>query len=205
MAILTDAEMKQVATAVQAAESNTAGELVVLVTARSGDYALPRAALAACLTVALALEGAALFADSPVWWFLLGQLPVGVGLYWLLGAGKLLRWVVPAKLLAATVERNAMQAFLDAGVTETRDRSGILIYLSEAEHRAVILGDTGIHQRVAAGQWQQYVDVLVKAIASKQAAQGLLEIIEQIGAVLASTFPPRLDDENELPDDVRVV
>jgi putative membrane protein len=127
---------------------------------------------------------------------------VFVGLYWLSGLAWFTRTLVPEELCRQKVSARAKQLFLEHGVTETRDRSGVLVYLSEAEHRIEILADRGVHERVGKDGWQRTVDGVVQAIRAGQAGQGVLAAIETIGAALAEHFPPRPDDVNELSDAV---
>jgi putative membrane protein len=100
------------------------------------------------------------------------------------------------------VAARARQLFVEHGITETRDRSGVLVYLSEAEHRIEILADRGVHQRVGAEGWQRMVDGVVKAIQQGEAGKGVLAAVDAIGAVLVEHFPRRTDDVNELSDAV---
>jgi putative membrane protein len=205
MGLLSDDEKNQIAQAVAHAEQNTAGELVVVLTARSDTYAAWRAGLAGSLSVALMLEAYYVLHGWPAWVFFIAQLPLALLLYVAFGSGALLRLVVPKKALARLVEQRALAAFLEAGVTETRDRSGVLIFLSQAERRAVILADRGIHERVASDEWQKDIDDLIAAIRAGRPARGLLNAVERIGGILAESFPPREGDENELPNAVREV
>ncbi|MCH2109570.1 MAG: hypothetical protein MK135_09580, partial [Polyangiaceae bacterium] len=93
----------------------------------------------------------------------------------------------------------------ELGVTETRDRSGILLFLSELEGRVVLLADKGIHDRVEEDEWSQDVDRLVDAIKKGKPGAGTIECVQRLGSLLASSFPPREDDENELADGVRQI
>src|SRR5690606_22434391 len=187
-------EKKKVEEAVTQAEAGTAGELVVVLSGRSSDYAALRASIAGSLSVAVALEAFYLFADVPPWVFFLGQLPLSILLYQLTGWGAVLRLIVPKQVRTQAVEERALGAFLQAGVTETKDRSGVLIFISEAEHRAVILADRGINELVAPDEWQKDVDSLVASIRGGHPAQGLLGAIERIGGILKEAFPA--DDKN---------
>ena len=54
-----------------------------------------------------------------------------------------MRLIVPSRYQQDCVSAKTKQAFIELGVTETRDRSGVLILLSEAEHRVEILADRG--------------------------------------------------------------
>lgn len=205
MALLTENEKKKVAEAVTRAESGTTGELVVVVSSRSADYGVLRASMAASLSVAAALEAFYLFADLPPWVFFLGQLPLALLLYPVLGWSVVLRLIVPKRVRIQAVEERALSAFLQAGVTETKGRSGVLIFISEAEHRAVILADRGINELVAPDEWQKDVDTLVHSIRSGQPAEGLIGVVERIGGILRGTFPADETNVNELPNAVRDV
>jgi len=204
MGLLSAEEKQRIEQAVAAAERRTAGELVVVVAESSHDYAVFRAGLAASLTVVLALEAAHVF-DLATWLLLLAQLPAGALLYALLGHSAWVRWVVPKAVREEAVHQRALSAFVESGVGNTRDRSGVLVFLSEAEHRAVILADRGVNARVAPDEWQADIEILVGAIRKRESAQGLLTVVERIGAILAESFPARPDDENELDNAVREI
>ena len=205
MGLLSAVEKQRIEQAVAAAERRTAGELVVVVAESSHDYALFRAGLAASLTVALALEAAHVFDELATWLLLLAQLPIAALLYALLGHSAWVRWVVPKAVREEAVHQRALSAFVESGVANTRDRSGVLVFLSEAEHRAVILADRGINARVTPDEWQADIEILVRALRDREPAQGLLSVVERIGGILAESFPPRPDDENELANSVREV
>ncbi len=78
----------------------------------------------------------------------------------------------------------AESAFLTEEVFATRERTGILIFLALFEHRAVILGDAGIHRKVEEGTWQHLVDDLVAGIRHGRTVEALLETIERCGHIL---------------------
>lgn len=204
MGLLSTDEKQSIEQAVAAAEQRTAGELVVVVAQRSADYAVFRAGLSAALTVALAIEAARLF-DAPVWLLFLAQLPTAALLYVLVGYTGWLRWFVPKAVREDAVLQRAFSAFVQSGVGNTRERSGVLVFLSEAERKAIILADRGINARVAAGEWQTDIDTLIQALQKGEAARGLLAVVERIGGILAESFPPQPDDDNELPNAVREV
>ena len=96
-----------------------------------------------------------------------------------------------------------MSMILAHGVYATRDRTGVLIFLSALEHRVVILGDRGIHQRVQDPGWSELVALLVAAIKQGKSADGVCEVITRLGELLARDAPIREDDTNELANEVR--
>jgi len=77
-----------------------------------------------------------------------------------------------------------------------------LIMVSELEHQVVILGDSGLHERVGDTGWSSQVSLLVTRIREGQTEQGILETLAYFEPIVAELAPPRADDVNELPDTV---
>jgi putative membrane protein len=200
--ILTDEERKRLLTLVAEAERGTAGELVTVVARQSAAYGGYRLGWATTLALLVAVVVHLVAPSVPADWLLGAQGPVALCLWWLFGRPILLRWITPRAVRRRAVSDRVKQLFLELGVTETRDRSGVLVYLSELERRVEILADRGIHEHVGDQAWQAMVDELVGAIQGGRAAEGLATIVERIGRELAAKFPPRADDTNELPDEV---
>jgi putative membrane protein len=200
--ILSDEERARLAKLVGEAERGTAGELVTVVARQSADYGAYRLGWAAMLALVTAVVLHVFARHVPMNWLLGAEGPLGVLLWWILGRPALLRLVTPRAVQRRAVNDRVKQLFLELGVTETRDRSGVLVFLSELERRVEILADRGIHEHVGAEAWQVMVHELVGAIQGGRAAEGLATIIGRIGRELAEKFPPRPDDTNELPDDV---
>jgi putative membrane protein len=198
--LLNAADTALVAEHVARAERGTAGEIVVVLVERSAGYERQRVAVSFTATLLGALG---LYTFVP-WlhelWVLCAEAPLMLLAWWLTGASAVTRRLVPARLQREAVLARAEQAFIEQGVTETRDRSGVLLFLSETEHRLELLADRGIHERVGSEVWQALVDDVVGAIRKGQAASGLTRAIDAIGARLAEHFPPSADDVNELPD-----
>jgi putative membrane protein len=202
MSLLSKSDAERVSNAVAEVEKSTAGELVVAMIGRSDDYAFHRAVLCTLLAIAGGwllysrfplLAPAYVFSAQGVAWLLL----------WLASAWTpLVRLIVPKRYQQESVAARARQAFIEHGVTETRDRSGVLILVSEAERRVQILADRGIHARVTDAGWSQHVETIVGAVRRGETANGLCTAIRAIGEELADAFPPREDDENELSDEV---
>ena len=100
------------------------------------------------------------------------------------------------------VHGRAEQAFLEHGLHQTRQGTGVLVFASLREHRAVIIGDRGIHERMGDGEWQRAVDALVSGMRRGEPGPGFEAAIDLVGARLAEHFPRREGDPagNELPD-----
>jgi putative membrane protein len=185
--------------AVAGAERATSGEIVPMVVERSDSYADLRFAAAAL--VALALGGVASeLAPALSLWIVPTQICVFGALSWLFGRRLLLRALLPNALAEARVHRAASLAFHDTGLVETRDRTGILLYVSLLERRVQVVADRGIHARVADGTWDGVVEGVLAGIRAGRADAGLVDGIRLCGEILTANFPRRADDRNELPD-----
>jgi len=201
-ALLDERAFAAIEAAVHSAEHATSGEIVPMVVERSDAYAEVRFGSAAL--VAFAAGGLALFSAPALWpWLVPTQISVFLAGTWLMGNRALLRLLVPERVQAERVARSASLAFHEAGLVETRDRTGILIYVSLLEHRVVVLADRGIHARVEPGIWNNVVTRVIDGIKAKRAEEGLTDGIRICGEILAGRFPPRPDDTNELPDTPR--
>ncbi len=197
--LLAPEAMAAIEAAVRGAERTTSGEIVPMVVERSDSYADVR--IGAAAIVSLALGGVLLVvAPGHSLWFVPAQLCMFAALCWVFGWRSLLSLVAPNPLFAERVHRAASLAFQEAGLVETRDRTGILIYVSLLEHRVQVVADRGIHERVPDGAWDTVVERVVTGIREKRADEGLIEGIRLCGAILAGNFPPRADDSDELPN-----
>jgi putative membrane protein len=110
---------------------------------------------------------------------------------------------LPAIYARHAAERRARGEFFERGLFATRDRTGVLILLSQRERQVVILGDAGIHARVQTSGWQAHVDHITAQIRRGRAADGVCEVIARLAASLESGVPRQADDTNELPNQVR--
>ena len=78
---------------------------------------------------------------------------------------------------------HAKEIFEKIGMTHTKERNGVLIFIGLASQRFAILGDDGINQQVPEGFWD-----------------GIVHAVLEIGEQLQTYFPHQRDDVNELPD-----
>jgi putative membrane protein len=112
--------------------------------------------------------------------------------------------LVPRAVLRARAHRAALEQFVMRRVTHTRNRCGVLIYVSLAERYARIIADEGIAQKVTAAEWQNAVDELTRNMRAGQTVAALSAAIGRCGAVLAAHAPPD-GSPNTLPDRLYVV
>ena len=197
-------EQDSISKAISRAESNTSGEIVVVVAEASGRYygiALMWAALAA-LTVPLPLI---FFTNWPVEFIYLTQLAV-FALGVVIAQWRAVRLaVVPGGIKRTHAHQRAVEQFLAQNLHTTAGRTGVLIYLSFAERYAEIIADKAIDEQVPPETWEQMVDSLTQHLASGERMKGLFTAIEECGSILGEHFPPGSIDRNELPNHLIVL
>ena len=203
MTVLTQHDQEKISATIAEIEAKTAGELVVAVVSQSDDYTEQRYTLALALTLAMALTTTfALPGWAPLYLIIL-QVPMFIALLQITKIPAITR-LLSRKLSTPRVRERAMRMFIERGIHKTRDQSGLLLMLSELEHQVVILGDSGIHEKVGDPGWEGYVERVVQGLRSGKAADSVVSVLTDLGNLLAEHFPPRDDDSNELPNQVVV-
>jgi putative membrane protein len=207
-------EESRIQEAVQRAESRTAGEIVPVLVPRSSDYEVVTwrgAAGGSLLVLTVVLLVLQFYSGWGLGWL---YTPWGVVLSTLGGGtvGALLatyvawtqRLLAGSDLLDETVHRRALQSFVEEEVFDTRDRTGILLFVSLREHRIEVLGDSGINRQVDPDDWAEVVARIRRGIRNGNLTDGLVEAIEMCGRLLERRgVSIRPDDENELENRVR--
>lgn len=108
-----------------------------------------------------------------------------------------------APLFWGSIEKAADKAFTRMGMTNTKNRNGVLFFVVPARRKFVVLGDQGIHERVGQDFWHNVAAAVSEKFREGDFTGGLVSGIETVGEQLAAHFPyDALTDKNELPDDV---
>ncbi|WP_010544126.1 TPM domain-containing protein, partial [Sphingomonas elodea] len=108
--------------------------------------------------------------------------------------------LAPGSMKTRRVHARALTLFRTAAEKRTTGSTGVLLYLSLAEHRAEILADSAIHSRVTPEVWGAAMAALLAEVKQDRVGEGMAAAVAQIGVVLAEHFPRAEDDVNELPD-----
>lgn len=205
MATLSEADHERISDAIRKAEAETTGEIVCVLARSSDDYFFPAAffltlgAMAASLLVGLWIDQT--WHTLQFWQFVATEI-VAVGSLMLL----IWQWpglrihLVPRRLRYLRAHRAAVAQFLATNIHATQGRTGVLIFVSLAEHYAEVVADAGINSRVPQERWNAVVGHLVSHAAKGEIAEGFEHAIAEAGALLAAEFPRGRDDPNELED-----
>ncbi len=210
--LFAEADLEAIRTATAQAERDTSGEVVTYVVARSDSYAAScwQAATLGALALSLAASfwhGWGGYWGGAAW--LWGTLPTALGAATGFFA---VRFIPPLRRLMTapeTIDRRvgqrAAEAFLEEEVFRTRDRTGILLFLSLFERRVLVLADEGINAQVAPEEWQGLCDQLAAGVRAGSPGAALVAAIDQCGELLRQRgVDARADDQNELRDELRL-
>lgn len=200
MIFLSDNEKQKIAAAIATAERNTRGELVTVITASSDAYRYIPFLWAALLS--LLVPGILSLLNNPLTW----NIAYLVQICTFLGAAAVFNWtplkmrLIPAAVKRLRAHRLAQEQFFMQELHTTRERTGVLLFVSVAEHYVEIIADQGINDVVSANAWQAIITEFVQRVRNKQVADGFLTAIAACGELLASHFPAKDDSNNELPN-----
>ena len=195
---------QRVAEAVRQAEAGTSAELVCVLAHSSSGYEffpLVWAALAALATPWILIETTLLSVER----IALAQLGVFVLVLLLLSIPPLRMRLVPRSLQRQRAHRAAAEQFLLRGLSHTKNRTGVLIFVSRAERYARVIADEGVASRVDPKRWQEAIDILLDDARRGRVADGFVAAVAHCGRVLAEHFPPGPDPVNELSDSLTVL
>ena len=203
VAVLTAQDASDIHEAIAAAEKRTVGEIVPVIVERSdrhpGAYWL--AALFAVLLFS-ALLAAWLPWEVPFLLLACQALfgPAGYGLAVLLPGYR--RAFISEARATEMAEEQAFQEFYRHGLHRTQAQTGVLLFISLLEHRAIVIADEGIDAKVEPDRWTRTNDAILDGIRAGSLRNGVVAGIESAAEVLEEFFPWEEGDRNEISDRV---
>lgn len=102
------------------------------------------------------------------------------------------------------IRKYAEKTFERLGMVRTALRNGVLLFIASEDQRFVILGDSGINEKVPAGFWDDIAAKLTIRFQAGQFTEGVVDAIRSAGENLGRYFPRSSGDVNELPDEIDV-
>lgn len=100
------------------------------------------------------------------------------------------------------LEERALRRFELLGMTKTAGRNGVLVYIAPRAHKFRVLGDVAIHEKAGAEFWTAVASAMEGHFRKGEFTEGAVEAIQTIGEKLATHFPRRADDKDELPNTI---
>jgi putative membrane protein len=194
----------RIAAAIHAAEARTSGQIICVLARASSDYSAWPILWAALIALSSPWPLIA-FTHLPVQYIFIAQIFVFMIAMSLLSIGNIRVALAPRAMQRANAHRAALEQYFLRGVTRTRARTGVMIFVSLAERYARIVADDSIDAKVTHADWQAAVDALIAHVKDDRLADGFVKAIDLCGDILALHFPPEPQAVNELPDRLFII
>lgn len=196
-----DADRDAIAEAVRRAELQTAGEIVVVIDRAASSYRNVPVMMALTLALFVPWPLLSMTVMSAQRIFMIQLFCAAVLLGALLWYGRGGRFV-PGFVKRRRAHEAALREFTARGLTRTKGRTGVLLYIALQERYAEVLADSGIDGLVAADTWRGIIEPLLAAAREDRLTEGLIKAVDGVGAVLAQHVPPVPGDVDELSNKV---
>ncbi len=192
-------ERRTLADAIKEVESRTDAEVVTVLAGQSDHYLYISTLWAAFLALLLA----PLMQFLP-WWLEYQQ---AFTLQWILFIvlAVLFRWrpltmrLIPKKVKYWRASNLARRQFLEQELHSTKDRLGLLIFVSQAEHYVEILADRGLAEHITNEAWQEIVENFIHEVKKGKTSEAFVHCVEKCGELLQEAAPATVI-KNELPN-----
>lgn len=204
-------QLERIKAAVKKAEDSISGEIVPVFVERSGFYTIANyrggVLLAALTFVAIIIfdryiPALAIFDPLLILLIVSAAGILGGALTHTLPLLK--RALISREHLDQATRKRAETAFLEEEVFNTRQRTGILIFISFFEHEVMVLADRGISKVVEQKEWDDMVQHIIEQVRMGRITEGIEDAILRCGEILHEKgFLKSADDINELKDDLR--
>lgn len=217
---LSDSDMEEIKNAVKKAESKTNGEIALALAAESDHYSfwelLASTYLAAFIFIILlpfASKISALYEKfswgCPTWllpaFYGIATLATIVFGFYFANIPFIDRIIIPKNIRNQAVTNRAFRHFAQSGVYETKEHSGILIFVSYLEKQVRIVADSGIARKIPQDLWNIIADDLSLGIKSGKTKDGFIAAVEKCGELLSENFPAEKENPNELSDGLEIL
>ncbi|MBK7477842.1 MAG: TPM domain-containing protein [Haliscomenobacter sp.] len=106
------------------------------------------------------------------------------------------------KKLAGPVLQEAQKVFFKLNMHQTRQRNGVLFFISPENRQFAVLGDQGINEVVPSHFWEDIRDLLREHFRQGLVSEGISAAVRMVGEKLHAYFPVQTENPNELSDDI---
>lgn len=185
-----------IAEAIDRIEHRTDAEIVLVIAARAEPVRDLPILVGTVVGGGVALVSALVPWTIPWGWFVVESVGVGLVAGWIASRTPALTRFLPETRRRAAARRAAAEAFLGEAVHGTPHRTGVLVFVAEAEGEVVVLPDLGIEGLVPPAVWAS-VPPAFRGVGPEEVLAGL----DALGVVLARHVPLRPGSASfDLPD-----
>ncbi len=105
-----------------------------------------------------------------------------------------------ALVRGASARDRGIELFSGLRVWDTEQNAGVLIYVLLADRQVEIVADRGVHARVGTTAWESICGAMQRAFAERRFEAGAIIGVCAVSDLLATHFPPRAANPDELPN-----
>ena len=193
---------KLIEEAVKKAESETSGEIVPVILKQSDFYAAAHFRLALLFGILFSIICYYAYDfDDPII-LIWSQIPGMVLGYLLAYIPTLKRVLITKAEMEEEVYQRGLQVYFENKVSMTKDRTGIMIFISLLERKVEVLADCGINEKVEKNYWNDLVKTLSSKIKEGRKVDGIVGAVMDCGRSLKEFFPIKEDDTNEISNEL---
>ena len=198
--------LDQLVESVEKLEAVSSVELVVVASPRSGNYLdidRQNGFLASALMLLVAIYSPWHFAPEMLLLWTVAAYVIGIMITPKMSF--LRRYFTTPNRRRAQVNFAARNYFFEKRISYTRERTGLMLYLSHFEKQGVLLADAGIEAKVAGSVFNELEHRWAQCKSVKELEVAVLKGLEDLRGPLGSALPRAEDDVNELPNEVCLV
>ena len=202
---ITNEDRSRIAEAVKKAEMKTSGEIVTVIAKKSSDYYFVPVLcsfFAAFIIPIIIFYTSNIMLALSVPMFVGGQALIAITIFLITNIRLIKTSLVPKKYKLTKTKEMANRQFFMQGLHLTKDKTGVLIFVSSSEKYIEIMGDDGISSVLPEDYWDDLVTQFIARMKKSEIAEGFISVINQVGDKLSEKFPRQDDDENERPDNL---
>ena len=199
MALLTQEQQQQVAEAVTRAEQRTDAEIVTVLAPRADDYSYIPLLWASLIALVVPALAHFLIGGLQIYGLLMLQWASFVFLSLIFRIPAITTRLIPPRVRHWRASNLARRQFLEQKLHHTEGRTGVLIFVSEAERYVEILVDEGISRHLDDNDWGTIVNDFVRRVALGHTAEGFITCIDACAELLAQHIP-KTQPRNQLPN-----
>ncbi len=107
-----------------------------------------------------------------------------------------------AKKVRQSILDDGLAVFQKIRMYKTAERNGILIYITHKSRQFCIIGDEGIHKKVAPQFWDNLSEKMTSYFKEQKFTEGTIATILEIGTSLKQFFPYIKGDKDELDNTI---
>lgn len=214
MGFLSEAEKQALREKIRQAEISTTGEIVTVIANQSDGYRFIPMLWAALIS--LSIPGLYFLFEhvSTAGWTYPGESSSNLGLLYqiqvlvFLGLGSLFQWapvrlwLIPKSVKLQRARRHAHEQFVNQGLYLAHNHTGVLIFVSVAEHYVEIIVDKAVADAVDKSVWEQTVNDFIQDVRKGKISQGFSRAIDNCRDVLSENFPASEENPDGNPDEL---